>query len=306
MTLTVTEYRHDDTSAPVLDGSVGSLITVLQACLVDGYGAKSPAGWTKPLSDTGRAAFVNNTTDGGTGCYVYVDDNAPSAEGARSASIRTYTTMSDIDTGTYGTNEAWFRKSNTEDSTARPWILWADGLTFYLYVSDTGDSGIFRGRMAGAGDYACYDATNAYRFFAMGSAASGSVGSHEWARYIDDIPHPGFEVMHIDGLSGAITGTILYRGVEQSTPTDGNCGTNAADATALGGAVLALAELIQESQQSLGRLRGAYSPMHRLYGVYAPAEEIGSTGLIFTPVNATTSSGGAKVGALPVDRQGPW
>jgi len=39
-----TLFRSDDTGAPTLSGTEGSLIDVLKACLVDGYGAKAALG----------------------------------------------------------------------------------------------------------------------------------------------------------------------------------------------------------------------------------------------------------------------
>ena len=41
--MAVTVYRSTDASAPLLTNSNGSLIAVLRACLVDGYGSKPPA-----------------------------------------------------------------------------------------------------------------------------------------------------------------------------------------------------------------------------------------------------------------------
>lgn len=309
MTLTVTEYRHDDVGAPTLDGGVGSLIEVLKACLVDGYGDKTPAGWTKPLSDIGRAAFVNNTTDGGTGCYVYVDDNAPSAEGARAASIRTYTTMTDIDTGDYGTNPVWCRKSATLDSTARPWVLWADGLTFWLYVLDSGDSQSFWQNLqfCGAGDYDCLDADNAFRFFALGRETGASDGDQEFVYSRDNIGHGGFEVVHLDGVTGPVTGTVKYRG-SAALNTSGNCADYAADPATVGGAFLARTDIFIVDTAMLGSLRGVASPMHRLQGNYTNGEEIGTTGYVLTLVvyDAIAASQTHRLGSLPVDRNGPW
>lgn len=42
--MTVRVYRWDDASAPTLTGQLGSLITLLDAVLVNGYGSKTAAG----------------------------------------------------------------------------------------------------------------------------------------------------------------------------------------------------------------------------------------------------------------------
>lgn len=172
---TTREYRSTDSGAPVLSGAASSLINLLDKCLVTGYGAKAAAGWTKPFTGTNKAAFRNSTAAGGTGMYVRVLDDASLTGGERNASVRAYLTMSDVDTGTVetptvaqvATGSVW-RKSNTIDSTARPWILIADELTFYLCV----DTGTFASE-GGAGTYAAGDFMSlvpgdAYRFFIAG------------------------------------------------------------------------------------------------------------------------------------------
>ena len=53
----VTVYRFDDAGAPTLSAAAGALISVLDACLVNGYGAKPAAGWTKAFSGTNQAAY---------------------------------------------------------------------------------------------------------------------------------------------------------------------------------------------------------------------------------------------------------
>src|SRR5574337_1555206 len=90
--MTVNVYRSSDASAPVLTGQAGSLITVLDACLISGYGSKSPAGWVKPYSGTNLAAYRAAT---GNQFYFRVDDS-----GTVEARISGYETMSDVNTGT--------------------------------------------------------------------------------------------------------------------------------------------------------------------------------------------------------------
>lgn len=130
-----TIYRSTDSGAPTLSGTAGSLITVLDAVLVNGYGAKAAAGWTKAFSGTNKAAYKN-----GGGCQMYfrIDDSAPSA--GTLARIRGFETMSDVDTGTGAfptttqqTNGLFILKSSTADSTNRPWIILADSSTCYCF-----------------------------------------------------------------------------------------------------------------------------------------------------------------------------
>ncbi len=133
--MAVTVYRWDDASAPALSATNGALIGVFDACLVNGYGAKAAAGWTKAYSGTNKAAYQQGT--GSNNHYLRVD-NSTSNQYPR---WRGYETMSDVDTGTgpfptdaqvsgglYGVT------SSTNDGTARPWVLIADAKRFYLYV----------------------------------------------------------------------------------------------------------------------------------------------------------------------------
>lgn len=148
--MAVTIYRSTDASAPVLTGQVGTLVALLDACLVTGYGAKAAAGWTKPYTSTNAAAF----RQGGTGIkmYLQVDDNAPNGTvGARQARVWGWEGMSaygvsdSIISSVHGSfpnysggEYSLWRKSTTADATARPWIVAADERTVHLYLK-TGD-----------------------------------------------------------------------------------------------------------------------------------------------------------------------
>lgn len=72
-----TIYRSTDASAPAMTSSSGSLIDVLNACLVTGYGAKAAAGWTKEVIDaaTFQATFTQGAVSGLVGRKLYVKDN---------------------------------------------------------------------------------------------------------------------------------------------------------------------------------------------------------------------------------------
>lgn len=101
--MTVTYYNYTDTGAPQLTGgntSVrGDLIAVLKACLVDGYGSKTAAGWTLPFEDAVNniAVFRNSDVGDGTGTYYRVDDNV-SYQYARA---RAYRSMTGHSTGSF-------------------------------------------------------------------------------------------------------------------------------------------------------------------------------------------------------------
>ena len=141
-----TVYRSTDASAPVLSGTVGSLNTLLLACLVDGYGAKAGAGWTRPYYDAATHQGMYRM-GAGNQHYLHVNDNGPGAHGGREARCRGYVTASSYSSGTEPfptaaqyANGLFFRKSATADSTPRAWTMIADAETMYLMIS-AGDSG---------------------------------------------------------------------------------------------------------------------------------------------------------------------
>lgn len=150
--MTVRLYKSTDGSAPVLTGQTGSLVALLDAILVNGYGAKTAAGWTKPFSATNKGAYLQNLTGSNntSGMYLYVDDTGPGAGAAREARVCGFETMTVITpTGTgqfptaaqstIGVGTLVARKSTTADATARPWFCVANGQTFYLFI-ESGDS----------------------------------------------------------------------------------------------------------------------------------------------------------------------
>lgn len=137
-----TVYRDTDPSAPILTGTVGALTALLDACLVNGYGSKSAAGWTKPYTSTNAVVYLQGGS--APNRYFQVDDNGPGAGGAKEARLYPFETMTAYNTGT-GTMSAGgsivaastftvLRKSTTADSTPRQWVLFADTKTVYLFV----------------------------------------------------------------------------------------------------------------------------------------------------------------------------
>ena len=129
-----TVYRWDDTDAPVLSGAAGTLITVLTKCLVDGYGSKSGAGWTKDFKNAADTiATFKNSAATGKGVSLLVDDTT-----TKTAKIKGYELMTAIDVGVgnflSGTTSYSVDKSTLASSVARAWILIATDNFFYLAI----------------------------------------------------------------------------------------------------------------------------------------------------------------------------
>ena len=148
MALTSVHYASTDTAAPVLTGQIGSLISLLDAVLVNGYGTQPAAGWTKAYVATAQLpnTAVYTMGVGGTGFSMFVNDNSPYGI-AKEAAVVGWQTTTGLNTGTgqfqsqsdasargIGSGAPW-RKSETADTTPRPWHIFADQTTMYLLVS---------------------------------------------------------------------------------------------------------------------------------------------------------------------------
>lgn len=173
--MTVQLYRHDDASAPVLTGQAGTLTTLLDAVLVNGYGSKAAAGWSIAQTTTNKRAYKQGA--GGnhpTGMHLYVDDTGPGAAGAREARVCGFETMSAITpvgTGQFpnstqspiGGGYLVTRKSSTNNATARKWYIIANAWTVYIFI-ETGDNGNgpALGNATIFGDFVSYKAGDAY------------------------------------------------------------------------------------------------------------------------------------------------
>lgn len=295
-------YKSTDSSAPVLTGQASSLIDLLDACLVNGYGSKTAAGWTKPYTGTNKAAFRNSVAAGGTGMYLRVDDNAGGTGGAREALVRCYLTMSDVDTGTIETPTAaqvaasivW-RKSNTVDSTARAWIMVADELTMYLCVStgtlnsNVGDS------TYGAGDIASDVPADAYRFFVAGresQSGAGNLGGTSTSimtRATAQFAAPDTTACCWLARGYAGTGSPVRVAVAQlsdvTTDTPIGSSSSATARPSPGSSLSYFHPAIIGIESSIrGRLRGIYVPQNDWSGVAAGFEVVNPPGLTGTLV----------------------
>ena len=139
--MTVRVYYSTDAGAPTLSGTAGAMITVLDACLVNGYGAKSGAGWTKPYSETSLAAYKQGA--GGQNQYLYIDDSGTTS--CRCISYETMSSISDttgaaMPTAAQLSGGGYFIKSDGANTTPRVWCLIATEKAFYLYIDPVASS----------------------------------------------------------------------------------------------------------------------------------------------------------------------
>ncbi len=135
-------FRSTDFGAPALPDQPGGLISVLKAVLVDGYGEKAPAGWSRPFSSGATTAVFQQGAGAGDRCYrVY--DNTLDASSCRLAHIRGYESMSAVSTGANpfptaaqvggnGCALGYFQQDGT--SFSRAWVVVADAHSAHVLI----------------------------------------------------------------------------------------------------------------------------------------------------------------------------
>ena len=75
MAQAVTICRHTDEGAPqIVEGRPSEYYDVFKKCLVEGFGNKSPLGWTitEEHTDSPFIAFQNDINNGGSGGYFTI------------------------------------------------------------------------------------------------------------------------------------------------------------------------------------------------------------------------------------------
>lgn len=209
-----TIYTDADPFGPgLLMGQTGSLISILDACLIDGYGSgsayyKPAAGWSRPLpsisASVGSLPQLACYKQGSTGSQytMFVNDSAPNVSSlAREAWVtgwelmtsltgsgnqgNVYTASNSAGSGygqfpipsqllTYG-HTVW-RKSATNDATGRQWIVAADSHTvyFWVYSGDLADNYLH----GGFGEIFSFAQNDQYNCFIYGRAGENSALSY--------------------------------------------------------------------------------------------------------------------------------
>jgi hypothetical protein len=308
--MTVTVYTSADASAPVLSGTIGTLITVLDACLVNGYGSQAAAGWTKAYSGTNLAAYRMDTTSPSTGMYLRVDDT-----GTTTARIRGYQTMSDINTGTFTfptdvqiAGGLYLRKSAAASAVARPWMVIADNRAFYMFVfssqtvygaTSSDDSGIF------FGDIITNETTDGYECVLIGSTSTAATGATQYlgtiaTSYTAAVAH--YIARQYTGL-GSSWPITKVRIAPTGTTAGAAMGTAVASAfpdAITGGINLFAIEVMEATSTYRGVMPGMYEPyggtnVGNIFDTFNGAGSLAGQTFILVPVYSTSTAGRAAI-----------
>jgi len=166
-----TIYSSNDIGHPVLTGGTsGSLLAVLNACLITGYGSKPGAGWTKTGS-IGPAAGLAIPDSGSCGIFVqptgsqatmFMSD-CGSGGGLQNARMSGYDYITQFTASSFnitgsnpfptvaqnplntGVNAVGIRKSATINSIERAWIIFADSSSMYGFINSGDSPGVYIG-----------------------------------------------------------------------------------------------------------------------------------------------------------------
>lgn len=128
-----TVFSSTDTDAPVLYGVYGSLIALLDAVLINGYGSKAPLGWTKEIS-VGEKAVYRSSVAGVDPIILRIDDSSANGMTSLYAGVKCYESMSGIDTGAALWHTGYVRKSTGANTAPATWIVIGDAHGFYIFT----------------------------------------------------------------------------------------------------------------------------------------------------------------------------
>lgn len=196
-------------SAPgVPDGAATGTISVRLA----------PAAWEKQHAAANLAAYRSLDLSS-TRAVIRVDDTS-----AQNALVRAFESMSDINTGVgpcptvaQAASGLFWPKANAAGGSGRPWIVVADGKTFWIKVGTVSAGSQNTGIVFGAGDFISRKAGDAYSFAILGptaaintQAVAGSPDSYSGLAHSDYFGSLNIWVLRgASGLPGALNGAKI-------------------------------------------------------------------------------------------------
>jgi hypothetical protein len=184
-----TIYQSSDASAPQINGSTGSLLTMLDAVLVNGYGtggsAKPGAGWLKPFPNTSSVGCYQLPSGSCELCY-HLMDNEPGTLSGSEARLTGWDGITSVTSGIVTGNNQWptaaqlaiglgavvIRKSL--NLVTRSWIAFADSRSCYGFIQSDA-AGIYNGFIMG--EFYSYKTSGPdnYRAMVIGRSTEASV-----------------------------------------------------------------------------------------------------------------------------------
>ena len=275
-----TIYRSTDGSAPTLNGLTGSLLDVLDACLVNGYGTQPGAGWTKPFPNT--SSYGCYTIPTGSALSLFVSDNGPGAGVGKEARMTGWDSITSIlDGAATGSNQfptsaqlaigpgaVVVRKSANATATAVSWLIAADSRSMYGFVqSDT--AGIWQGFSFGDFYSVKTGSLDAFNCMIVGKAVENTAtatGDRLDALSVLTTPTTGHFGAHtFSGTGGSIT--ISKHGDATKGSAAALLGTVTYPNSVDNGLYVSPVWVCEEALSLIrGRMRGFYQVLHPIAG----------------------------------------
>ena len=255
-----------DVGAPTLSGTTGTLITVLDYCLV------TTAGWTKSLSGTNTATYK---APGGNGMYLGVNDNGTTNayharvrgfEPAAGAVVAPTTAGVTIDANTapfpldaQNNGGCFVQKSDAANGTARWWGFVGNDRAFYLSIYSGSNYGTFF-----FGDFISYKSGDAFNTALIADSTASTINAHFRSVSFQNTAVNGhFIARSHTQLGSSITVSKGYDFSRVSASANlGSSGTTYPDAV-VGGLLMTPVGLGESSANvARGKLPGLYAPLH--------------------------------------------
>lgn len=232
--MTIRHYSSLDAGAPALSGTLfAKLRTILRACLVDGYGAQAPAGWTighdvvNGVSFYNGDGYINFVYLSAIACTVYIMESITDGSTALAAGVNRRS--GPWYEGQSTTDRAGVCLAAADQSLNWHWAVVADSKTVVISIGcgsaiaaannpSTNASGLYFGKYINSSGL-----TGASTFIVLGGNANGNVNATfggmatDYAWYGMSLRNPFTGLIDQGGLPKYAPGTVNYQlGVQVS------------------------------------------------------------------------------------------
>jgi hypothetical protein len=199
-------YMSTDEGAPSLAAAAGSLIAVLDACLVNGYGELPGAGWEKFVFSANNAAY---RAPSGLRHYLQVIDTSSTY-----ATVNGYKTLVDTDFGSaFSSVPVYWGKCQAGVASGRHWVVAADDKRVLVLVVPSAAINTGFRAVGGFGELAARHPNDLNASFLIGGNTSTAVlATEDAALSIDSgvILGSGQQAAYMPGLYGSASAPGKY------------------------------------------------------------------------------------------------
>ena len=177
--MAVAVYDYTMGGAPTLNGTPGTLISVLDYCLL-------PSGWTKPYSGANKAVY---RSPAGNQFYLRVDDSGLDAPIGGSARVTAYESMTTVDVGTNpfpaagqgssGAGYVFWHKNVTAGGTGGAWrLIVTDKFVWFWARTQTNFTAGTGFVVCGFGDFPSKKTGDTFNTVLIGNVAASFNGNY--------------------------------------------------------------------------------------------------------------------------------